>query len=333
MVVVLLYMQFIQNKQLASLSDWLQHLSSNVYRHPVFAILKPQQARVITDKKPRSLVRFLNYLLLVTLMCLTLSQPYQVGEKLPEPPAYRDIVFLVDTSVSMVLRDYLVDGKRTQRMTVLKDVLTHFVDQLQGNRIQIIPFAEQAYTLVPLTTDYELLKFQLQRLKPASLTGRNSDLSRALLYALAPYQETQSVQDKKPVFVMLSDADRPVRDIDPKVAAAYVAKYGISLHTVAIGAASYEAEDQERTSLVYHPASFYLLEQVAKLGNGQFFWANDITSLQQALISINQAGKHKITSEPEYIHKSLYFWPLMLMLIWLTLIYLLELARGLRWTS
>jgi len=323
-ILLLLYFQFIKRRSISSMTSWIHGLSRDIYRHPVFSrITKTPSETSLTKRRPW-FFNLLSYSILLLLVSLSLAQPFRVGEKLPEPPEYRDIVFIVDTSVSMVLRDYLVNGVRTQRMTVLKNVLTHFVDQLKGNRIQIIAYSEQAYTMVPLTTDYDLIKFQLQRLEPASLTGRSSDLSRALLYALQPYKNKITTDESRPVFVMLTDADRPVRNVDPKVAAEYVAQEGIRLHTIAIGAGSYEAEDKEHVSLVYHPTSFYLLEQIARLGNGQFFWAKDSNSLRDALISINETEKRKIQNEPEYIKQPLYFWPLLLSLLWLLLLQLYE---------
>ena len=327
-IVVLLYFQFIKQRSVRSVTSWIHGLSRDIYRHPVFSTRNENQTACSNTRKKPWLFNTLSYSVLLVFVSLSLAQPFRVGEKLPEPPEYRDIVFIVDTSVSMILRDYLVNGVRTQRMTVLKNVLTHFVNQLKGNRIQIIAYSEQAYTLVPLTTDYDVIKSQLQRLEPASLTGRSSDLGRALLYALQPYKNKTTTDETRPVFVMLTDADRPVRDVDPRVAAEYVAQHGIRLHTIAIGAGSYEAEDTENVSLVYHPTSFYLLEQIAQHGNGQFFWAKDSASLHDALISINEAEKHKVQNEPEYIQQPLYFWPLQMALSWLALLQIYELLWG-----
>jgi Ca-activated chloride channel family protein len=209
---------------------------------------------------------------------------------------------------------------------MLKNVLTHFIDHLQGNRIQLIAYSEDAYTLVPLTNDYALLKFQLQRLQPASLTGRTSDLSTALLYALQTQQNVAG-QTGKPVFVMLTDASRPARHIDPRVAAELVAQQGIRLHTIAIGAGSYAAEDIENVTLIYHPASFQLLEDIARTGQGQFFWAKDASTLRDALQAIQNAEKRQTVATPVYITHPLYYWPLAAALLWLLLHYVLVLVR------
>lgn len=308
-----------------SLNSWLQGLGSDVYRHPL-ATLFTQPLISSRHVRYRGIFTSIQIFLLLLLFSVALAQPYRVGQRLPDPPQHRDVIFLLDTSVSMVLRDYIVQGERVDRMTMLKNVLTHFVDKLQGNRIQFIAYAENAYTLVPLTNDYALLKFQLQRLQAASLTGRGSDLSAALLYALQA-QSDLLTQESKPVFVMLTDASRPARRIDPRVAAAQVAAHGIRLHTIAIGAGSYAAEDPQHVTLIYHPASFQLLEDIARAGNGQFFWAKDPATLQDALQIIQEAEKRRITSEPIYVTHPLYYWPLGLALLWLLASYLYTLSR------
>ena len=62
----------------------------------------------------------------VASIAISLTEPVRIGERLPDPPQERDIVFIVDTSISMILRDYVLDGKRIDRMTLLKGVLDRF---------------------------------------------------------------------------------------------------------------------------------------------------------------------------------------------------------------
>ena len=312
---------------LISLTRWLAGLNRDVYLHPNISLLENAQAQTGSKKTRHTyILSLINLVLVVSLLSLSLAQPYRIGKRLPDPPQQRDVVFLLDTSVSMVLRDYVVEGKRIDRLTMLKHVLAHFIDKLHGNRIQLIAYAEQAYTLVPLTNDYALLKYQLQRLQAATLTGRSSDLSHALLYAASQYPGSATL-DTKPVFVMLTDASRPDRHIDPRVAAEFVAQQGIRLHTIAIGAGSYEAEDTEHVTLIYHPTNFQLLKDIAQRGKGSFFWAKDTTSLTDALARIQETEKRTSKVEPTYIKQPLYFWPLLAGLAWLLVLYLITLLR------
>lgn len=315
---------------LAPLSSLLLTLARRVYRHPEYAQLQQLQQQTLSVQPHRYwLSRFLSYAVLLSLFFIAMSQPYRIGKRLPEPQRHRDIVFLVDTSLSMILRDYVVAGERTDRMRMLKDVLQHFVQALHGNRIGLIVFSEQPYYYLPLTNDYALLQFQLQRLQAAVLTGRSSDISRALLYSLRWIEHAQEdTEAPRPVLVLITDANLPARHIDPRAAAEFIAEKQVRIHTIAIGAGSYAGEEQDRHALIYHPASFYLLENIAKAGNGKFFWARDQGSLQDALLAINQAEMRNITAEPEYLQHPLYMWPLLSALIWLSAWQLFALLRS-----
>lgn len=316
-------------QSLLPLSALLQGLSQRRYRHPEYAVLqKLQQADQAQAAGRTWLARFVSYAVLLSLLCIALAQPYRMGKRLPAPERHRDIIFLVDTALNMTLRDYVVDGKRTARMTMLKQVLQQFVSALHGNRIGLIIFGEQAYDYVPLTSDYALLRYQIRRLRAAVLTGRTSDISRALLYSLRRVdKDMQNHQAAKPVLVLISDANRSTRHIDPRAAAAYLAQQHIRLHTIAIGAGSYAGAEKDRLTLIYHPASFYLLRGIARAGDGEFFWARDEASLQQALRAINRAGLREVKAAPQYLRHPLYMWPLLLALGWLTLWQLLPLWR------
>lgn len=314
---------------LLPLAALMQGPGQRRYRHPAFSVINELQQESRARAMQRHwLKQFVSYGLLLCLFCIALSQPYRLGARLPAPERHRDIIFVVDTSLNMTLRDYLVDGKRTARITMLKQVLQQFVSALHGNRIGLIVFSEQPYYYVPLTSDYALLQYQIRRLRAAVLTGRTSDISRALLYSLRWIQRDEHDHaGAPPVLVLISDANRTNRHIDPRAAAAYLAKQHIRLHTIAIGAGSYAGAEKNRLTLIYHPASFYLLQGIARAGDGQFFWAKNAASLQAALRAINQAGLRKIKAAPQYVKHPLYMWPLLAALIWLSGWQLLVLLR------
>lgn len=309
----------------------LQNLSGQSWRHTAIDWLQHFETRQKDQRHSLIFVRrSLSYGVFLSLIHLALAQPYQLGQRLPDPPQHRDIVFVIDTSVSMVLEDYIVNGQRASRMTMLQGVIQHFIEQLQveqqqGNRIGLVVYAEQAYTLVPLTTDYALLKSQFNRVVPAVLTGRTSNPGKALLYTLNTYQDDTT--DEKPTIVLISDVNRPDREIDPRVAAASLQQHGFRVHSIAIGAGSYAAEDTQGTHLVYHPTNYPLLEQIAKRGHGKFFSVNNIQSIKRALSTIQQTELHQVEVEPQYIKIMLYHWPLLLAVLLMSLAQLVHVIR------
>jgi Ca-activated chloride channel family protein len=288
-------------------------------RHPRLDILLQLERQASRRQPGRHSRQWAAYAVFLLFIHLALAHPYRLGRALPAPPEYRDTLFLVDTSISMVLRDYLVAERRTERMTILKSVLTHFIDQLPGNRIGLIAFSGLPYTVAPLTADYALLKSRIQRLRPAVLTGNTSDLGTALIYVLQQLQQPQ-MADHKPVLVLISDVNRSSREIDPGAVAAYLNKQGYRLYTIGIGSSSYDAREDSSLGLTYEPASFALLEVIAEKGGGRFYWADNASGLQAAVQAIQSGERHTVVANPRHITLPLYHWFLFAGLVWLMLV-------------
>jgi Ca-activated chloride channel family protein len=286
--------------------------SSRRYRHPLVASLRTLQGSAVEAGSRRvAYRRALLHGVVLTGAVVALAQPYRQGEELPKPPLVRDTVFIVDSSISMGLRDYIVDGERVDRITMLRGVMAHFIGALRGNRIGLVAFSETPYTLVPLTTDYAFLQHMVRRLQPAVLTGSMSDVSKALLYTAQQLRgNAEQASSERPVLVLVTDVNRPVRDIDPRAAARYLAAEGYRLHVIAVGAAGYQADEKAIASLVYHPVNFPLLKEIAGAAGGRFFWARDAASLKAAMNVIEQAERRAIDAPPRYVAIPLYHWPL-----------------------
>jgi len=314
----------LKGNRLGALARVPELFGAQSYRHTRLETLRQLYSRKAQQRTARGAFRrWVSYALLLLCIHVALAQPYRLGQQLPTPPEYRDTIYVVDTSISMVLRDYLVAGKRVDRMTMLKSVLTHFIEQLKGNRIGLIAFSEQAYTLVPLTADSALLKIMVRRLQPAVLTGRTSNLGKAMLYTLRQLQESDASNlSQKPVLVLVTDVNRTYRDVDPPAVAAYLYEQGYRLYTIGIGASSYEAQESRPSGLIYQPANFGLLKSIAERGGGQFYWADNVGSLQSAIQAIQSAERRQVEVEPRYITIPLYQWPLLAGLLWIVMLQL-----------
>lgn len=297
-------------------------MSAQAFRHPRLAALRRLHDTNAQQKGRRASLRTLaNYAFVLLCIHAALAHPYRLGEQLPSPPEYRDTVFVIDTSVTMILRDYLMGDQRVDRMTILKGVLTRFVEQLEGNRISLIAFSTHPYTLVPLTADQNLLTSMIGRLEPAVLTGRTTDVGKAMLYTLAQVQQSDEwATAHKPVLVLLTDVNRSPRELDPRAIAAHLNDQGFRLHTIGIGAATQAAREDTPSGLIYQPANFRLLRSIAEAGGGRFYWADSVDSLQDAVDTIRSAERREIEVEPRHVAIPLYQWPLLAGLLWLMLL-------------
>jgi len=326
-IIITLVLSLIKNKHMtktapASFSDisFKQQLL-----HPLFSLLSLKTG----TKKSSSSFKFL-YIFTFVLITLALTQPVRIGEKLPDPPQERDIIFIVDTSVSMILRDYILNGKRIDRMSLLKGVLDSFIQKLKGERMSVIVFGDQAYTLVPLTADQELLRRMLSRVQ-VTMAGRFNAIGDAI--ALAVKQATQNTDGtkvtnkRKRILVLLTDADQPTGKIEPDIAAQLAKNAKLPLYTIAIGATSLAAEESRLGGLLYSPVNLDLIQSLSSTTGAKSYQAGSPNALKNAIqaISLHETNKRKV--EPQYFRQPLYFWLLIAAFIVFTLRQILSILK------
>ncbi len=165
------------------------------------------------------------------LIVVGLSQPREVGQWLTPPPEGRDIVLVIDTSQTMSIDDFQRDGKKVERLAVLKEVIGRFIQGRPADRFGIIAFGSTAATLTPPTFDRGYVLAQLQRLQ-VGMAGDNTALGDALGLALKQLQPNKL----RPALILVSD-DAPSNsgDMTPAEALAVARQLGVAIHTVQIG--------------------------------------------------------------------------------------------------
>lgn len=274
--------------------------------HPLLDLLSLKTETIKSTASFRLL-----YVFIFCLLTLALAQPVRIGEKLPDPPQERDIIFIVDTSVSMILRDYVLNGERIDRMSLLKGVLDDFIRKLKGERMSIIVFGDHAYTLVPLTSDQFLLRRMLSRVQ-VTMAGRFNAIGDAI--ALAVKQATQindktgKINKRKRILVLLTDADQPTGEIEPDIAAQLAKNANLPLYTIAIGATSLAAEENRLGGLLYSPVDLTLIHGLSSITGAKSYQAGNPNALENAIQAINLHETNKRKIQPQYFRESFYYW-------------------------
>ena len=290
----------IEKSQPASL---IEASTDKIFTHPLLSLLQIKG----TSKKKNPFFNII-YSVVFTLVIISLAQPVKIGEELPEPPQERDITFIVDSSVSMILRDYILNGERIDRMSLLKGVLSEFINKLNGERMSIIVFGDKAYTLVPLTSDQHLLQRMLSRVQ-ATMAGRFNAIGDAIALAVkqsTTYNNIDGITRKR-ILVLLTDADQPTGNINPVDAANLAAEKQLPLYTIAIGATSLASDESRTDGLLYSPVNLNLLKKLSSSTNAKSFHAGNPNALNNAIqnITLHDTNKRKI--QPQYYREALYF--------------------------
>ena len=321
-------------KRTANISASMVDIDASAHNH----FYHPLAHKLIEEAKQRPVIsypfwkqhRFWLFSAIASLLLISLAQPVLIGKRLPDPPPERDIIFLIDVSVSMQLKDYQQDGVAIKRIDVLRNLLDEFALKMKGEKISLILFAEKAYVLVPLTSDQNLIRKMLRRIT-SSLAGRFTALGDALLMALNQSKQAQKGKEKKrhQTFILFTDADASRGKVTSSAAAEIVAEEEIPVFTIAIGSSQQDGKKKIEGGM-YHPVDPALLADISKRTDGKSYQVNDANAMQKALQEILQQRQNIAIPKPQYEQQSLYFYPLLLALFLLFLSQLLSLVKQMR---
>lgn len=146
----------------------------------------------------RQVIKTVFCILSLILIIISLAQP-QIGmtdEKLKGDSI--DIVFAIDTSLSM-----LADDVKPNRLDAAKKEVYHLLNSLKGERVGIVAFSGTALALCPLTADYNVTRYFLDTLDTDTVITLGTSLGDALDVASRLFDEFSRVK----TIVFLSDGE------------------------------------------------------------------------------------------------------------------------------
>ncbi len=265
------------------------------------------------------LIRFIPFLMLLislALMLLAFARPQQTNERVEQWTEGIDIMLVMDISESMKIQDFTPN-----RLEAAKDVANNFIDGRFQDRIGLVIFSGEAFSLSPLTTDYKLLKSYIDDIDFSMIESSGTAIGSALAVGTNRMRESET---KSKVLILLSDGDNNAGNIDPETAAKLANAYNIKIYTIAIGKEGkvpYGKDFFGRTRYIENSIDVSGLKQIAEIGQGQFYRATDNEALQQVFDVIDEYEKAEI-KETRYKDTKDYYdvylrWAIIFLLIWL----------------
>jgi Ca-activated chloride channel homolog len=242
-----------------------------------------------------SLLRFipdLIYIVFIMLVLIALARPQQINEQVEQTAEGIDIVLVLDVSGSMELQDI-----KPSRLEAAKDVAINFIDGRVADRIGIVVFAGDAYSLSPLTTDYQLLRENIRSITYGMIPNDGTAIGSALAVAINRMRDSSS---KTKVAILISDGENTAGSLDPMMAARLAFAHQIKLYTIGIGKdglVPYEVDASGKTLLVETQLDEKSLQDIAATSEGRFFRANTRDGLQDIFQYIDQYEKTEITEK------------------------------------
>lgn len=173
----------------------------------------------------RPVIKFLFELLAVSAAVIMLARP-QFGSKIEEVKKQGiEVIIALDVSNSMMAEDI-----QPNRLTRAKQAISKLVDNLGNDKIGLIVFAGDAYTQIPVTTDYVSAKMFLSTINPDMVPKQGTAIGAAIDLASRSFTPGEA---KSKAIIIITDGEN--HEDDPVVAAEKASKIGIVIHTIGIG--------------------------------------------------------------------------------------------------
>jgi Ca-activated chloride channel family protein len=295
------------------LYDWFEHI---IFADPVFFALfaiipfmiywywikteKNQGAVIVSTVKNVDTVKswknifrhslFVIRLFVLVSIIIALARPQIRNEEQVVNGEGIDIMLCLDISGSMLAQDFT-----PSRMEAAKNVASEFIDNRTTDRIGLVIFSGESFTMCPLTSDRSVLKSQLLSVQSGLLedgTAIGSGLATCV-------DRLRSSQSKSKVIILLTDGENNGGLIDPNTAKEMAKAYGIRVYTIGMGTEGFAPVPiQTPNGIIMQKEKVSidekLLTQIASETGGKYYRATDNESLHNIYGDIDKLEKSKV---------------------------------------
>jgi Ca-activated chloride channel homolog len=258
------------------------------------------------------------FFLALIFIVIALARPQRSNERVEQFTEGIDILLVMDISESMDLQDFTPN-----RLEAAKKTAIEFIEGRFGDRIGMVVFSGEAYSLSPLTNDYKLLTSLISEINFTMIEAKGTAIGSAIAAGTNRMKESETPSK---VMILLSDGESNAGNVDPLFAAQLASAFDIKIYTIAVGKdgmVPYGTDFFGRPQMVESYLDETTLREIARIGNGQFFRASDGNALQQIFDQINTLEKAEILEnrykETADYYRIYLFWAMLFFLVWLGL--------------
>ena len=196
-----------------------------------------------------------------------------------------EIMIALDVSNSMLARDI-----NPSRLDKAKMMLSKLVDDLENDKVGLVVFAGDAYTQLPITTDYVSAKMFLNTINPQMVPTQGTAIGQAIKTTMNSFSPESTAEQ---AIIVITDGEN--HEDDAVEAAKVAVQRGIKVSVVGIGSTKGApipiagstnnfVKDNEG-KIVITKLNEAMAQEVAKAGEGIYVRADNTNGALQALIN------------------------------------------------
>lgn len=237
---------------------------------------------LMPDVSPyRPTVKFWLLMAALALLIVMLARP-QMGTKIShEKRNGIETIICMDISNSMLAEDVV-----PSRLAKSKMLVENLVDHFTNDKIGLVVFAGDAFTQLPITSDYVSAKMFLQNIDPSLIATQGTDIAQAIRLAMNSF--TQQEKIGKAIILITDGEDHEGGATDAAQAAK---KKGINVFILGVGdtkGAPIPTGDggymKDNTGQVVMTAlNEQMCQEVAQAGSGKYIHVDNTSDAQEKL--------------------------------------------------
>lgn len=222
-----------------------------------------------------------------------------------------EIVIAVDASNSM-LASATGDEVGIDRMKMAKLVLEKLINRLGNDRVGLIAYAGDAYTLIPVTNDYVSAKAFLNSIDPTLIPHQGTNIGAAISLAERSFSDRGDIGK---AIILLTDADELENPEGTVNEVKQASKRGIQTDVIGIGSVAVTIPSEETGRMIDEATGEVvrtalnedLALEIAKAGNGIYVNAANNDAIEELVKQLGNLKKVAFESSFLVSHDELYF--------------------------
>lgn len=232
--------------------------------------------------KYRPDVKFWIVLITLGLIIVMISRP-QFGSKMETVKRGGvEVVIALDISNSMLAQDVI-----PSRLDKSKKLVSRMVDEFTNDKIGLIVFAGDAFTQLPITSDYISAKMFLESISPALISSQGTNIGGAIRLAIRSFTPQEGVGR---AIVVITDGEN--HEGGAIEAAKEAAEKGIKVYVLGVGSpegspipirGSNDFRKNKDGNVIVTRLNEEMCQEIAKAGNGGYIRVDNSNSVQRAL--------------------------------------------------
>jgi Ca-activated chloride channel homolog len=251
-----------------------------------------QTAKAIAGARKSRAGKWLGTLRILALgaLVVALAQPQIVHGTSEVDASGIDIILAVDVSGSMEALDFTINNEPANRVEVVKQVVSRFIEERPNDRIGLVAFAGRPYMVSPLTLDHQWLQKRLQTIHPGMVEDGTA-IGSALGSSINRLRDQKA---KSRIVILLTDGMNNAGKIQPATAAEAAETVGIKIYTIGAGSRGEvpvpitDPFGNRKIVRAKVDIDEKTLKRVAQMTGAQYYRATDTDSLEKIYNDINK---------------------------------------------